>query len=249
MNRSLLPVLAVALAASAAHAQMLYHAGFETPNYLAGQSIDGIDGWFSFISPLAPVVVRDPAQARSGRNSLTCWGGDPDLGTTQGLLDGAWAQTVLLNPAWGGSAIVRVQCDVRLDGPDTGNGPANDLVSANLYARNGVAGSAFMYVSSTGDVYCFANSTVGNAGYQFATPITLGQYNRLAITLDYSMHLAAFEVNGVTVGVLPFGGQATEFFRGATLEFAAVDDPLWVDPTLYTGSWDNLAILAIPARN
>ena len=53
---------------------------------------------------------------------------------------------------------------------------------------------------------------------------------------------------GVTVGVLPFGGQATEFFRGATLEFAALDIPAIIDPSLYTGYWDNLAILAVPVN-
>jgi hypothetical protein len=248
MTRSFLPVLALALVASTAKAQLLYHTGFETPNYVAGQTIDGIDGWASFISPLAPLVVANPAEAAHGRRALTCWGGDPNLETTQGLLDGAWAQTVLVDPSYAQTALVRVQCDVRLDGPDTGSGPANDLVSANLYARNGVGGSAFVFVSSTGDVYCFADSVGGSAGYQFATPITLGQYTRIAITLDYATHLAAFEVNGVVVGVLPFGGQATEFFRGATLEFAAYDDPLVVDPSLYTGYWDNLMILEVPSN-
>lgn len=246
MNRCFVAALATSLFAASAQAQLLYHTGFETPDYVAGQTIDGIDGWFSFISPLAPAVVKAPAEASSGRRALRCWGGSPDLQSTQGLLDGAWAQTILLDPAWSQDAMVRVQCDVRLDGPDTGNGPANDLLSANLYARNGVAGSAYMFMSSTGEVYCFADSVTGSAGYRFATPVTLGQYSTLAITLDYATHLAAFEVNGVTVGVLPFGGSATEYFRGATLEFAALDYPALIDPSLYTGYFDNLAILAIP---
>ncbi len=33
------------------------------------------------------------------------------------------------------------------------DGPADDMVSANLYARNGVGRSAFMFLSSTGNVY------------------------------------------------------------------------------------------------
>lgn len=246
MNRSLLPVLALTLAVGTANAQFLYVSGFEGPQFVAGQSIDGIDGWTTLISPQAIEVVRSSAQASSGRKSLRCWGGDPDLQSTQGLLDGAWTHTASVNPMWAASAMVYVQCDVRLDGPDTGNGPANDLVSANLYARNGVGGTPFMYVSSTGDVYCFSSSVGGGAGYQFATPVALGQYHRLAMMLDYSTHLVAFSVDGVTVGVLPFGGQATEAFNGAILEFAAVDDLQWVDPTLYTGRWDNLIMLAWP---
>jgi len=66
---------------------------------------------------------------------------------------------------------VRVEADIRLDGPDTGNGPGDDLLSANLYARNGVGRSAFFYVSSNGNAYAFANSENGSAGYRFETPI------------------------------------------------------------------------------
>ena len=243
MNRVFVPAFAAAVLAPAANAQLLYHTGFENSPYATGQTIDGVDGWLSFISPNAPAVVR--SNASSGRRALECWGGSPHLESTQGLLDGAWAQTVLVDASIASTAVVRVQCDVRLDGPDTGSGPANDLVSANLYARNGAAGSAFMFLSSTGDVYCFANSVSGDAGYQFATPVALGEYSRLAITLDYSVHLAVFEVNGVVVGVLPFGGQTTEFFRGATLELGALDAPLIVNPALYTGYWDNLSIKVV----
>lgn len=247
MNRPLVAVLAMTALAPVASAQFLYYSGFESPNFAVGQSIDGVDGWTSLISPQAIEVVRSNAQSACSRKSLKCWGGDPDLQSTQGLLDGAWTHTASINPAWAAHAMVHVQCDVRLDGPDTGNGPANDLVSANLYARNGVGGTPFMYVSSTGDVYCFSASVSGSFGYQFATPVTLGQYHRLGLTLDYATHFVAFSVDGVTVGLLPFGGQATEAFNGAILEFAAVDAPQWVDPTLYTGRWDNLLMVAWPA--
>jgi hypothetical protein len=247
MHRLLLPVLALALSAGTAEAQFLYLSGFEGSQFVNGQSIDGVDGWTSLISPDAIEIVRSHAEASTGRKSLQCWGGDPDLQATQGLLDGAWTRTASVHPAWAARAVVHVQCDVRLDGPDTGNGPANDLVSANLYARNGVGGTPFMYISSTGDVFCFSGSVGGSAGYQFPTPVALGQYHRLAMRLDYSLHLVAFSVDGVTVGVLPFGGQATEAFNGAILEFAAVDAPLYVDPSLYTGHWDNLVMLAWPA--
>lgn len=246
MNRLFLSAFALALAAGTAHAQFLYASSFEGPQFVNGQSIDGIDGWTSLISPQAIEVVRSSSQASFGRKSLRCSGGDPGLQSTQGLLDGAWTRTAAVHPAWAANATVFVQCDVRLDGPDTGNGPAWDLASANLYARNGVGGTPFMYFSSTGDVYCFAGSIGGSAGYQFATPVSLGQYHRLAMRLDYTTHLVAFLVDDVIVGVLPFGGQATEAFNGAILEFAALDDLQWVDPSLYTGHWDNLVMVAWP---
>ncbi len=239
-------LLSLMLAGSAC-AQNLFHTSFETAAYIVGQTIDGIDNWFSFISPDAPEIVNGKSTASSGRQALSCWGGSPDLESTQGLLDGAWAQTVLLDPAHPNNRVVRVQCDVRLDGPDTGVGPANDLLSANLYARNGVGGSAYMYMSSTGEVYCFADGVGGSNGYAFSTPITLGHYATLTITLDYNSHLATFAIDHVEVGSLPFGGSPTEYFRGATLEFAALDDITIIDPSLYTGYWDNLQIAAFPS--
>lgn len=246
MKPLVLTSLVVASFATVADAQMLFLTGFETSNYVVGQSIDGVDNWFSAISPNAPLVTRDPALASAGRHSLQCWGGSPNLEPSGGLLDGAWAQPMTLDPAWAHSALVRVQCDVRLDGPDTGTGPNDDLVSANLIARNGVGQSASMFLSSTGEVFCNSAGVAGSFGYQFATSVSLGQYARLAITYDYSTHLAAFEVNGVVVGILPFGGGPNEQFRGVFLEFAAVDNPVWVDPSLYTGSWDNVFVLAVP---
>ena len=246
--KTIVTSLALASFTTLANAQSVFHTGFETPNYLVGHTIDGVDNWFSAISPNAPVIVNDPTQARGGRRALQCWGGSPDLESTQGLLDGAWAQPMTLDPAWAQTAIVRVQCDVRLDGPDTGTGPNDDLVSANLIARNGVGQSASMFLSSTGDVYCNSSGIAGSFFYEFATPVPLGQCSRLAIIYDYGTHLAAFEVNGVIVGVLPFGGGATEGFRGVFLEFAAFDNPLVVDPSLYTGYWDNVSVLAVPGN-
>jgi hypothetical protein len=99
---------------------------------------------------------------------------------------------------------VWVQADVRLDGPDTGEGPGADLLSTNLVARNGPSRSARFFLSSNGNAYANANSeTAGQQLYEFETPIRLGAYNRLAITLNYRTHLATFEVNGKTIGSLP----------------------------------------------
>lgn len=246
MKNPLAACFALAAFATIANAQLLYLTGFETPDYVIGQTIDGVDNWFSAISPNAPAVVGNRALASSGRQALQCWGGSADLQSTQGLLDGAWAQPMTLDPAWQQKAIVRVQCDVRLDGPDTGSGPNDDLVSANLIARNGVGGSASMFLSSNGNVYCNSSSTGGSVFYAFETPIVLGEYSTLAITYDYAAHLAAFEVNGVTVGVLPFGGSPTEAFRGVFLEFAALDAPQIVDPSLFTGYWDDILVIAKP---
>jgi len=247
MNRLTSVLFAFALAAGPTSAQILFHTGFETPNYVVGQSIDGVDNWFSFISPDANQIVDGRATASwLGRRAVRCWGGSPDLQTTQGLLDGAWAQPAAVNPAYGQNVIVHVQCDVRIDGPDTGTGPQNDLVSANLIARNGVGGSAYMWMSATGEVFCSAESAGGSNWYAIAVPIHLGRYATLGMTLDYTNHMVTFSVNYHPVGSLPFGGQPGEAFAGAILEFAAYDNPAVIDPSLYTGYWDNLWMVAVP---
>lgn len=145
--------------------------------------------------------------------------------------------------------LVHVRCDVRLDGPDTGTGPADDVVSANLIARNGVGGSAYMWMSATGEVYCSADANGVANWYALTAPIQLGEYSTLGMTLDYRSHMVTFWVNQVRIGALPFGGQPNEAFNGAILEFAAYDNPAYVDPSLYRGYWDDLFILAVPARH
>ena len=237
---------ATALFTASARCQLLYASSFETPNYHVGQSIDGIDNWFSFISPNANQIVNGFSTASLGRRAVRCWGGDPNLQTTGGILDGAWTRNASINPAYAANALVHVQCNVRLDGPDTGTGPNDDLVSANLGARNGVGGSVSMFLSSTGDVYCFAGSVNGATNYAFQTPVQLGHYATLGITLNYRTHMATFWVNYHAVGTAPFGGQANEAFNGAWIEFAAYDNPLYVDPSLYTGYFDNLLVFAAP---
>ena len=48
------------------------------------------------------------------------------------------------------------------------------------------------------------------------------------------------------LAVLPFGGGATEQFRGVFLEFAAFDRPLVIDPSFYTGYLDTILVRAVP---
>jgi hypothetical protein len=245
MNSMLLVALGTA-AVGALSFGTLFRTSFETPDYIAGERLDGRDGWVTLLAPNAARIVDGHATAASGRRAIECWGGG-ELADLGWILDGAWEQPVDFD-AVTDPCIVRVEADVRLDGPDTGSGPNDDLVSANLYARNGIGRSAFMFISSNGSAYAFANSELyGSAGYEFETPVELGEYNRLAITLNYSTHMAAFEVNGVTVGSLPFGGSGEEFI-GTLIEFGVYNDPNYVDPTLYTGYWDNVSVRAKPAR-
>lgn len=250
MNLTLTITLGTLLLGGTASYGMLFHTGFEHREYTVGQSIDGHDGWIALNSPNAVVVVDGRSTAASGRRAASCWGGGPidivNVGPGFDLLDAAVDQPISFDPN-ARPTVVKVEADVRFDGPDTGNGPGDDLASANLYLRNGVGRSPFFYISSNGNAYAFANSENGNAGYQFETPIRQGQYNHLEIEADYTTHIATFSVNGHEVGSLPFGG-AGEQFTGTLIEFAAWYDPSF-DATLYTGYWDNLSVQARRATN
>lgn len=244
MKRWLLVVPGLLFLGAASSWGMLFKANLETPDYTAGLPLDGQDGWVGLASVDAAEVVAGHAIARSGRRAIRCWAGD--LEVSGGYYDGAWDRPIQFD-ALTIPAEVRVEADVRLDGPDTGSGPQDDLASANLYARNGRHRGAWFYLSSTGAA--FANSYTENEEhwYQLETPIQVGAYNHLAITLDYLTHLATFEVNHVKVGQLPFGGSG-EQFQGVLLELATVIEYPNFDPLAYTGYWDNISVRAKPAR-
>lgn len=251
--RTCIATFLVAIAvAPAVDAQAVFVTGFESGHYSPGETIDGVDGWMGMASPLVGTIVDGRETASLGRRALTCWGGDPNM-----LSYEYWPGVFLLDAIWGRDApehdaapvsMARVQADIRLDGPYT----AFDALSANLIARNGSWNSSQMWLSSDGNVYCNSYGTDPVTGaqfsyeYEFGTPVLHGQYQRLAIIFDYSVHLAAFEVNGVIVGVLPFGGAGEGGFNGVLLQFAALDDPGVIDPSLYTAYYDNVFHIAVP---
>lgn len=237
-----------------AQAQWRYRTGFESAPFIAGQPLcdpvpfeEGQDGWIGvFASGAAEVVSGD---ASAGRNAVRAFGADLEPVPGTGLAVGDWGRPTVFDPIATGRTRVRVQCDMRLDGPDTGSGPGADLLSANLFAGN-TAGEvlAGFFFSSNGNAYPFSHSDGVFHVYEIEEPVTLGQYSTFAFTLDYRTHVATFEVDGIAIGALPFGvGAATEEFWLPVLEMAALDDPLLVDRSLYTAWWDNLSVLATPA--
>jgi len=233
---------------------LLYHTSLETPDYTPDQALVGQDGWEALWAGDAAMVVEGKKIAASGRRAIHCWGGDlialdpPD----DWLLDGVWERPIEFD-AVTKPAEVRVEADVKVTGPDTGDGSGDDLLSANLMARNGRFRSAWFFLSSNGNAYANSYSegpggTVVELWYQHETPIKLGEYNRLAITLNYLTHFATFEVNGKPIGQLPFGGTG-EQFQSVLLEMAAwnAPSPEIFDPTIYDAYWDNISVRAKPA--
>jgi hypothetical protein len=259
------------LGATSTHWGMLFNATFETPDYQAGQPLVGQDGWVGLLAGDAPTIVADHRLASSGRRAIECWVGDLAIlyegdppNEVPMWWDGAWRRPIEFDAITIPSE-VRVEADVRLDGPVTGSGPEADLVSANLYARNGSRRSAWFYLSSTGNAYANSFTTEYIGGdpknpyvtmyeHEFETPIKIGAYNKLAITLNYITQLATFEVNNKTIGQLPFGGPDQQF-QDVLLELAAFTknrvDPVEFpnyDPMAYTAYWDNFSVRAKPAH-
>ena len=71
MKGFLVATFVLASIASAVKAQPpVYFTSFETPNYVVGQPIDGVDGWVAAASPLAPEIVCDQAVVSHGRRAL-----------------------------------------------------------------------------------------------------------------------------------------------------------------------------------
>jgi hypothetical protein len=244
---------------------LLYITSFESCKYTAGQPLVGQDGWVKVTddaSPNAAKVVQGWQTARSGRRTVECWGGDLKAlpGERNWLLDGTWERLIDFKTPTR-PAEVRVQADVKLIGPQT----SEDLLSANLMARNAVVLGArrapWFYLSSNGYAYANAHREIAEPPgyetleYQFETPIRLGDWNRLAMILNYKTHQCTFQVNGKTIGSLPFGGNGEEF-TSVNLELAAVNPdfeyPEWpykdFQPELYKAYWDNIFVLAKPAR-
>ena len=236
-----------------APAQARYRTGFESAQFVAGRALcspiafePGQDGWIGQYAPGAAQIVS--GDANSGRNAVRAHGADLEPVPGAGIAVGTWGKETVFDPIAIGRPRVRVQCDVRLDGPDTGSGPGADLLSANLFTGN-TAGEilAGFFFSSNGTAYPYSYSAGVFHGYVLEAPVTLGEYSRLAMTLDYTTHVVSFEVDGVAVGSLPFGvGAATEEFWLPVIEMAAIDDPSLVDRSLYTAWWDDLSVLALP---
>ena len=89
MYRPLFAALGSLLIGGVVHDDELFETGFEGRDYLAGQALDGQQGWTSLVSPDAAEVVEDRLLARSGRRAVRCWGGSDLEDVGGGLLDGA----------------------------------------------------------------------------------------------------------------------------------------------------------------
>ena len=245
-----LPLCATLLAGTCAFG-LLYFTSFESSKYEADKQLVGQAGSTGLQTPDAAKVVKGRLTARTGRKAVECWAGDLDPlpAPNDWLVLGAWEKLIDFDTPKV-PAVVHVRADVRLVGPDTGAGPGNDLLSANLMARNakalGARRAPWFYLSSNGSVYANAHSESGSQFYKFETPIKNGAWNRLRMALNYKTHMCDFFVNGKKIGALEFGGTG-ERFTSVLLEMAAWNHPSF-DVKPYKAYWDNVVAWAEPAK-
>ncbi|HEY6563287.1 MAG TPA: hypothetical protein VIY86_02220, partial [Pirellulaceae bacterium] len=156
---------------------------------------------------------------------------------------------------------VEISADVRLDGPQTGTlgTRAQDMIGAQLegavllQGQGGFRQSAgTLRISSAGMVFS------GSPNF-FSAPISLGEYHRLALRLDFFAQTLTYLVDGTELGTEPMtiqvGNQVrailSDQFNDAPLVVNGRTQPvntpeLTYDPANYTASFDNYRIESIP---
>src|SRR5262249_38938953 len=148
--------------------------------------------WVARVSPSAGVVTT--TQPASGLQSLQVTGALLDF--LDPLYTGVYRPNNLdpdrIHFNFTQTPIVRVQAQVRLDGPITGSTLNADLLSANLNAFNSTADLAEMWISSNGHVVLYSDA----GGYVLGPAVSLGQYHTLAFIMDATTLTDRFFVDG-----------------------------------------------------
>ncbi len=239
-------------AVPAARAQNVYQTGFEDPPFVAGQPLVGQDGWVIQLfngSPLGPNAAISTAHPASGLQSVLVQGADLTP-TGVGYDVGSYRKFVDFDVAAAGSPIVRIQADMRLDGPltpQTDDRVTGDFLSVNLVAFSTDGNVGEMSLSSDGHAYSYS----AGGSYLFERPVSLGQYQQLGMDLDFAAGMTTYRLNGEILGTQPFadGFMSEVLNRGSLVVYAVDPDPLGRDRNAYTAYYDNFSIAVVPEPN
>ena len=230
-----------------------YKTGFEPPVFQPGP-LNGQDGW-EHPQKTASISVQSPI---SGQQSIEVDGADlPPLGG--GWIGTRFGRFSIYDPISGHTPVIDASVDVQLAGPssDTGQGPADDLISANLdfFGTDSESNPLLLgslMLSSSGEVWVFGSRS--QDAYAAGVPIKLSAPHRLKVRADFSTRRTQYFVDGKRVeflikgkrsATLPFGPEMRDaIFAGGFLSVFAVDDPQ-LDPALYTARYDNYSVTAL----
>jgi hypothetical protein len=230
--------------ACAARADTLYQTGFESPDYLAGQPLNGQNSWVEYISSGAGLITT--SHPASGQQSLQGNGAALTYVPMYGLYYAYYSPS----PSWNFSQYptVRLDAQIRLDGPSTGSTIADDLMSANLNIGNQDDTLAQMWISSNGHVQYVSDADLGPTGDGYVGPaVTLGQYHDLTMLLNTGTLTDRFYVDGQYIASLAMPSTAisdNSFYF--TLDMVGVADQPGYDHTQYTTYFDNVNLASVP---
>lgn len=237
------------LVTTGARSATLYSTGFEDPPFANGSELLGQDGWSTaippFLNPNAAVISND--LARSGTQSLKIAGSDliPAVEVGPLAVVGSYRRPVNYDAGSGNSRVL-ITSDVRLDGPVLGTG---DFFASNIAARSGDGGIGELSISSDGKVYGYTGNFDGTI--LVSSPITLGEWHTLGISVDFAANNYTFLVDGATLGTFPFenGFTSDTLVRGAAVVYGFPDDPAagsLLRKDQFTAHYDNFTIATVP---
>ena len=160
MAMKLLAASSIAGPLHSAAAQDIYATSFQPPAFVAGAPLAGQDGWVSPVPVLSPQAAIIAASKKGGQsvrvNGASLESQPVDINAvTGGYYDAIGAYRRALDHDSGGTQVVRLSVDVRLDGRAT---PKSNFFSASLIAvayndLGGSEGVGELAISSDGHVY------------------------------------------------------------------------------------------------
>jgi hypothetical protein len=238
--RLLALVLAVLGSPLPVPAVAIYATGFENPPFAPGSLLVAQDGWVGVSTPnLSPnAAVISTALPFSGLQSVRVRGSDLESAALTPVLDAVGSYWIPVNYDAHGQ-VVRVEADVRLDGPVLGSG---DLFSANIAAISGIGAVGELSLSSDGSLIGY---TGRGTGQLFIKPVRLNEWHRLVIEVDFSARAYAFWVDDPFLYWFPFGADQTSdvLLRGSMVVYARPDGFLpGFQRSAFTAYYDNFSI-------
>ena len=214
------------------------------------------DGWVGMLSPgAASVSASGPS---GGLQAVRVRGADLEHQdfvneSTHGYYDaiGSYRRPVNYDVASIGFRPVRIEADVRIHGPSS---PQQNFFSGSIGALGAMAvdadgnptgadGVGELAISSDGHVYGYCGCNLVPK-FQVSAPITLEEYHKLAIDVDFRQRTYTLFVDGNVLGSpFPFPADVTSnvLVRGSLIVYAAPDTAM-LNKRNYVAYYNNFSI-------
>ena len=238
---ALIAFAVAALSPASSPAELIYSTSFEAPNFTAGQSVVGQDGWSARFGTAAGTIETDIPRSgqqylRSAFSDLSPAPGNP------GVLVEEFRRVLDYDAVANGRFLLSLSVDARLDGPLIGDDVVNavfEAIPSDISSHGNPFGQ--FSISADGNLYVY-----GSRFEDFlVTGIELGRYYRLGFDLDFAARMTVFFLDGSAIASFPFADEIqSTILASANLGAVAVNDPALI--ASYTARFDDFSIAAIP---